>query len=81
MRLYFERDLILGMAPLAYKTDLGICGLSSVRGIERVEIWDLGYQPLEQCDFVKWLKEAIESSAEGRNLSTTGRVADELEAM
>ncbi|TGO45830.1 hypothetical protein BCON_0362g00070 [Botryotinia convoluta] len=62
LRLCFEKDLILGMSSLAYKTDLGICELSSVRGIERVEICDLGYEPLEQCGFVKWLKEAMESS-------------------
>jgi hypothetical protein len=52
------------MSPTAYKTDLGLCELRSVRGIERVEIWDLGYEPLEQCGFVKWLKEAMESSEE-----------------
>lgn len=64
LRLYFESDLILGMSPDAYKADPGICELCSVRGIERVEIWDLGYELLEQCGFVKWLKEAIESSGE-----------------
>jgi len=64
LRLYFESDLILGMSPDAYKADPGICELCSVRGTERVEIWDLGYEPLEQCGFVKWLKEAIESSGE-----------------
>ncbi|TGO45209.1 hypothetical protein BCON_0412g00010 [Botryotinia convoluta] len=62
LRLYFEKDLILGMSSLAYNTDLGIRELSSVRGIERVEICDLGYEPLEQCNFVRWLKEAMESS-------------------
>jgi hypothetical protein len=62
LRLYFESDLILGMSSDAYRADPGICELSSLRGIERVDIFDLGYEPLEQCDFVKWLKEAMEST-------------------
>jgi len=37
LRLYFENDLVFGMPPLDCKADPGICGLSSIRGIERVE--------------------------------------------
>jgi len=62
LRLYFESDLILGMSPTACKADPGICELRSVRGIETIEICDFGCKPLEQCGFVKWLKEAMESS-------------------
>jgi len=65
LRLYFESELILGMSPNDYKADPGICGLCSVQGIKRVEIWNLGYEPLEQCGFVEWLKEAMESSGGG----------------
>ena len=42
MRLYFERDLILDISPISYKADPGIVELSSIRGIERVEICGLG---------------------------------------
>jgi hypothetical protein len=80
LRLYFERDLTPGMPPLAI-TDLGICELRSVRGIERVEICDLGSEPLEEYDFVKWLKEAMESSEEDRDLAAAGRVTIESKAM
>lgn len=65
MRLYFEAELILDMLPDSYKADPGLCELCSIRGIERVEICDLAYEPLDQCDIVKWLKGAMESSKEG----------------
>jgi hypothetical protein len=64
LRLYFESDVILNISRDAYKVDPGIRELCSIRGIETVEIWDLGYRPLEQCGFVKWLKEEMESSGE-----------------
>ncbi len=60
LRLYFESELILEMGLDAFKADPGIQGLCSVRGIERVEIWSLGYEPLEQCCLAKWLKEEME---------------------
>jgi len=60
LRLYFERDLVQHMSPNVYESDPGICELRSIHGIERVEIWDLGYEPLKKCGFVEWLKEAIE---------------------
>ena len=62
LRLYFERDLILSMSAAAYVADPSIRELCSIQGIERVEIWDLGYEPVEECGFVKWVKEAIEST-------------------
>ena len=62
LRLYFETDVILNVTPDAYKTDPSIYELCSVSGIEKVEIWNLTYEPLEQCGFVKWLKEEMESS-------------------
>jgi hypothetical protein len=68
LRLYFESDLVLGMSPDVYKAHPGIYELCSLRGIERVEFWDLGHEPLEQCDFVKWLKEAMESPEEDGDL-------------
>lgn len=65
LRLYFESDLILGMSPATYEADPGICELRDVR-IENVEIWDLGHEPLEQCGFVEWLKEAMEKDLTDR---------------
>jgi hypothetical protein len=70
LRLYIESDYVLGMSPDAYKTDPSIHELCSVRGVERLEICDLGHEPLEQCGFVKWLKEAMESSGEDGEAET-----------
>jgi hypothetical protein len=64
LQLYFERDLILDVSPNSYKADPGIVELCSIQGIERVEICNLGYESLDQCDFVKWLKAIMESSGE-----------------
>jgi hypothetical protein len=64
LRLYFESDMVLGMSLDAYTSDPSIRELRSLQRIERVDFWDLGYEPLEQCDFVKWLREAIESPRE-----------------
>ncbi|KAK0118483.1 hypothetical protein ONS96_011580 [Cadophora gregata f. sp. sojae] len=60
LRLYFERDLIEDMSPNVYKSDPGLCDLSSVYGIDKVEIWDLGNESLKESGFVEWLKEGIE---------------------
>ena len=73
LRLYFENELMLNMSPNAFKVDPGIKGLCSIRGIERVEIWSMGYQPLEQCYLARWLKEEIEASREeGKDLEGCG---------
>ena len=64
LRLYFESDLITNMSPDAFKTDPGIRELCSVRGIKRVQIWDLGHKPIEQRDLAKWLKGEMESPGE-----------------
>lgn len=64
LRLYIESDLIFNMSPNAFKSDPGICELCSVRGIKRVQIWNLGHEPIEQCDLAKWLKGEMESPGE-----------------
>jgi hypothetical protein len=57
------------MSPDAYKADLGISGLCSVRGIERV---DLGFvlRATRAVWLCQWLKEAMESSEEGGEVGT-----------
>ena len=60
LRIYFESEQMLKMAPDAFKADPGIQDLSSVRGMKRVEIWSLDYEPLGQCYLAKWLKEEME---------------------
>lgn len=57
--LYFDRDLIINLSPSTFKDDPGVCELCFVRGMKRVEIWELDDEPLEQRDLVKWLKEEI----------------------
>lgn len=65
LRILFERELILSMPFSSFKADPGIQGLCSLRGIEKVEIWSLGNEPLEQLYLAKWLKENIEGSKQG----------------
>ena len=62
LRLYFENDLITSISPNIFENDPGIRGLRSIRGIERVQIYDLGHEPIEQLDLAKWLKKGMESS-------------------
>lgn len=61
MRLYFESDLIEGIAPEIFKADLGIQELRSIR-IEKMEIWSLGHEPLEHYSLAHWLKEGMDCS-------------------
>lgn len=65
MRLYSERDLIPDVSLDTYKADPNLCGLCFVQGVEKVEFRYFGHEQLEQCSLANWLKEAIESSAEG----------------
>ncbi|KAF4633969.1 hypothetical protein G7Y89_g4145 [Cudoniella acicularis] len=65
LRLYFERDHILDMSPDAFKADPGLSELCSIQGIKRVEIWDLGDEPIEHCDFTRWLKGLMEAHSKG----------------
>ena len=66
LRLYFENDLITKVSLNTFQADPGIRELCSVRGIKRVEIQDLGLEPLEQDGAAKWLKEQLESSKDNR---------------
>lgn len=73
LRILFESELMLKMPLSSFKTDPGIQGLCSIRGIERVEIWSLGNEPLEKCCLAKWLKEKIEGSCKiGRDEKSLG---------
>ena len=52
------------MPPNACKSDPGIRELCSIRRIKRVQIWNLGYEPIEQYDLAKWLKGELERPRE-----------------
>ena len=67
LRLFFDSDLLSRMSPDSYKTDAGIRGLFSVRGIERLEVYDLGFEPLDQPEFVRWLRESMQRPNAGQN--------------
>ena len=68
LRLYFDSDLIINMFSDAFDINPGIRELCSVRGIKKVQIWDLGYEPIEQLGLAKWLKGKIGShEEEGEN--------------
>lgn len=60
LRLYFESDLITDISPDTFKSDPGLRELCSIRGINKVQIWDLGHESIEQHGVVKWLKEEME---------------------
>ena len=74
LRLYFERDLINNIACDTFKFDPGIRELCSIHTIKRVQIWDLGHEPIEHCDLAEWLKGELESSEEkGENDKGIGK--------
>lgn len=62
LRLYFERDLINDIFSNVFKADFEIRELCFLQEIERVEIWGLNYESLEQRGLVKWLKKEMKSS-------------------
>ena len=77
LRLYFERDLIDNVSLDTFQADPGIRELCSVQGIRRVEIHDLGFEPLEQGGVVKWLKEQLESPKDnGKDDAESGEPDD-----
>lgn len=62
LRLYFEKDLINDIFSNIFKVNSEIRELCFLQEIERVKIWELNYESLEQRDLVKWLKEEMKSS-------------------
>ena len=59
---------MINISSDAFKSKPGIRELCSVRGIKKVQIWDLGYEPIEQLSLAKWLKGEIGShKEEGEN--------------
>ncbi|KIW21980.1 uncharacterized protein PV07_12619 [Cladophialophora immunda] len=58
VRLHFDPDLISRIPPKIYQADPGLSGLRSIR-IERLEVYDLGDEPLAQREFVGWLQERL----------------------
>lgn len=62
LRLCFEPDMIANMSSSDFRADPGIRELSSVRGIQRVEIADAICEPLDHYESVKWLKEELKST-------------------
>ncbi|KAK4095706.1 hypothetical protein N658DRAFT_502361 [Parathielavia hyrcaniae] len=64
LRLYFEEELVLSMKPDDFMADPGVKELSSLQGITRLEVWDLGDSSLEHCRTAKLLREKIESVKE-----------------
>lgn len=62
LRLSFERELLDIIDPDAFKANLGIRGLSSLRGFKRVEIQSFDHESLDhEVGVVRWLKEQLES--------------------
>lgn len=62
LRLHFESDLISNKPVDDFEADPGLRELGSVRGLDRVEIWAVEYEPLEQYSIARRLKEKMESS-------------------
>jgi hypothetical protein len=55
----FESELILNLLLGSFKLDPGIQELCCIEGIERVELWSLGYEASEQHSFTEELMEKI----------------------
>ncbi|KAL8905734.1 MAG: hypothetical protein Q9207_002448 [Kuettlingeria erythrocarpa] len=64
LRLCLEKDLMNDISADDFKALPGIHELSSLRGIKRVQICDLGYEPVDGHGPAKWLREKMESSTE-----------------
>lgn len=62
LRIFFDSDLVLDIPPDAYVPETGFHDLCLIRGIKRLEIWDLASEPLKQHIFVTKLREAMQSS-------------------
>ncbi|ORY72144.1 uncharacterized protein BCR38DRAFT_329991 [Pseudomassariella vexata] len=59
LRVCFEEELIREIPPGDFKSDLGINGLASVRGLEKVEFGDRDGEPLGHCGLLDWLNGAM----------------------
>lgn len=66
LRLSFEEELVVNMKPDHFMADPGVKELSSLQGITRLEVWDLGDSSLEHCRIAKLLREKIESGKENQ---------------
>ena len=44
---------MIKISPDTFKSNPGIRELCSVRGIKKVQIWELGYEPIEQLGLAK----------------------------
>jgi 2EXR family len=62
LRILFDSDLLLDIPPEAYAPETGFRDLCSIRGIKKLELWDLASEPLKQHIFVAKLKEVMQSS-------------------
>lgn len=61
LRLVFDDDLLSTTPCEIFKSDSGIRELSSIQGIQLVEIWDFDKEPLDRkLDCAKWLKEELQ---------------------
>lgn len=62
LRLSFEKELVDIIDPDAFKANVGIRGLTSLRGLKRVTIQSFEHEPLDHKEgVVRWLKEQLES--------------------
>ncbi|KAL8957687.1 MAG: hypothetical protein Q9193_005106 [Seirophora villosa] len=64
LRLHIGSDLINDISPDDFKAHPGIRELCSLRGIQTVQICDLGYELADNHGLAKWLREKMESSTE-----------------
>lgn len=61
LRLVFDEDIFPTTPCEDFKLDSGIRDLSSIRGLQFVEVWGLNKEPLDSnFDCAKWLKQRLE---------------------
>ena len=61
LRVLFENEIINDLLPSTFRNDPSLRELSSVRGLQCLDLCDLLRAPLKNLPLVLWLKEEMES--------------------
>ena len=70
LRVYFDDFLLLEAPPETYINDPGIRELCSLQGLEKVQVYGLSDDPIEDCPLAQLLKGSIEAS---RDINSASR--------
>lgn len=72
--LLFDSDLVEELSPAAFGLNTGLQQLRSIRGLQQLEILDLGLDLLGQSTFVTWLqKDMLSPSPNGKEVLASSK--------